>query len=40
VTVGEAIEASPNREGRGGDDPLMEQIAAQLKKLLGVDGKP
>lgn len=40
VTVGEAIEASPSREGRGGDDPLMEQIAAQLKKLLGVDGKP
>jgi 1-acyl-sn-glycerol-3-phosphate acyltransferase len=40
VTVGEAIEASPSREGRGGDDPLMEQIAAQLKKMLGVDGKP
>jgi 1-acyl-sn-glycerol-3-phosphate acyltransferase len=40
VTVGEAIEASPSREGRGGDDPLMEQIAAQLKKMLGVDGTP
>ncbi len=40
VTVGEPIEASPSREGRGGDDPLMEQIAAQLKKMLGVDGKP
>jgi 1-acyl-sn-glycerol-3-phosphate acyltransferase len=40
VTVGEAIEASPTREGRGGDDPLMEQITARLKKLLGVDAKP
>jgi 1-acyl-sn-glycerol-3-phosphate acyltransferase len=40
VTVGEAIEASPSREGRGGDDPLMEQIAAQLRMLLALDGKP
>jgi 1-acyl-sn-glycerol-3-phosphate acyltransferase len=39
VTVGEAIEASPTREGRGGDDPLMEQIAAQLRGLLALDGK-
>jgi 1-acyl-sn-glycerol-3-phosphate acyltransferase len=39
VTVGEAIEASPTREGRGGDDPLMEQIAAQLRGLLALDDK-
>ncbi len=39
VTVGEAIEASPSREGRGGDDPLMEQIEAQLRSMLALDGK-
>jgi 1-acyl-sn-glycerol-3-phosphate acyltransferase len=39
VTVGEAIEASPTREARGGDDPLMEQIASQLRTMLALDGK-
>jgi hypothetical protein len=37
--VGEAIEAPPNREGRGGDDPLMSQIQSQLRQMLGLDGQ-
>jgi hypothetical protein len=37
ITVGEAIEVSPAREGRGGDDPLMEQIKKQLKEMLGLE---
>jgi hypothetical protein len=40
ITVGEAIEASPAREGRGGDDPLMDQIAAQLRQMLGLEACP
>jgi len=40
ITVGEAIEASPTREGRGGDDPLMDQIAAQLRRMLGLEDCP
>ncbi|MGD0389999.1 MAG: 1-acyl-sn-glycerol-3-phosphate acyltransferase [Tepidisphaeraceae bacterium] len=40
ITVGEAIEASPAREGRGGDDPLMGQIAAQLRQMLGLEDCP
>jgi hypothetical protein len=39
VTVGEAIEASPSREGRGADDPLMAQIESQLRAMLALDGK-
>jgi 1-acyl-sn-glycerol-3-phosphate acyltransferase len=35
ITVGEAIEVSPAREGRGGDDPLMEQIKKRLQEMLG-----
>jgi hypothetical protein len=38
ITVGEAIEVSPAREGRGGDDPLLTQIETQLKKMLGIGG--
>jgi hypothetical protein len=36
ITVGEAIEVNPAREGRGGDDPLLTQIEAQLKQMLGI----
>jgi hypothetical protein len=39
ITVGEAIEASPTREERGADDPLMEQIKGQLRGMLALDGK-
>lgn len=38
ITVGQAIEVAPGREARGGDDPLMEQIAAQLRAMLGLKG--
>jgi 1-acyl-sn-glycerol-3-phosphate acyltransferase len=34
ITVGEAIEVSPTRESRTGDDPLMSQIESQLKSML------
>jgi 1-acyl-sn-glycerol-3-phosphate acyltransferase len=37
VTVGEAIDAPITREGRGGTDPLMDQIETSLKKLLGIE---
>jgi 1-acyl-sn-glycerol-3-phosphate acyltransferase len=37
ITVGTAIEVSPTREGRGSGDPLLEQIAEQLKSMLGID---
>jgi 1-acyl-sn-glycerol-3-phosphate acyltransferase len=37
ITVGEAIEVSPSREGRGGDDPLMDQIKRQLEEMLGLE---
>jgi 1-acyl-sn-glycerol-3-phosphate acyltransferase len=40
ITVGEAIEVSPTREGRGGDDPLMEQIRKQLTQMLGLEKSP
>lgn len=36
ITVGEAIEVNPGREGRGGVDPLMQQISAQLRQMLGI----
>ncbi|HSZ58863.1 MAG TPA: 1-acyl-sn-glycerol-3-phosphate acyltransferase [Tepidisphaeraceae bacterium] len=38
VTVGEAIEVAPTREGRGAGDPLIEQIEHQLRAMLGLDG--
>jgi 1-acyl-sn-glycerol-3-phosphate acyltransferase len=38
ITVGTAIEVSPTREGRGSGDPLLEQIAEQLKSMLGIAG--
>jgi 1-acyl-sn-glycerol-3-phosphate acyltransferase len=37
ITVGEAIEVPAAREGRGGDDPLMEQIKKQLQEMLGLE---
>jgi 1-acyl-sn-glycerol-3-phosphate acyltransferase len=37
ITVGEAIEVSPAREGRGGGDPLMLQIEKQLRTMLGLE---
>jgi 1-acyl-sn-glycerol-3-phosphate acyltransferase len=43
VTIGEAIEAAPTREGRGaeGGDPLMDQIERQLQAMLASDaGNP
>lgn len=39
IMVGEAIEVSPSREGRGGDDPLMEHIKKQLEEMLGLEKK-
>jgi 1-acyl-sn-glycerol-3-phosphate acyltransferase len=38
VTVGEAIEASGQRQDRDGKDPLLEQIAQQLHVMLGLPG--
>jgi 1-acyl-sn-glycerol-3-phosphate acyltransferase len=40
VSVGEAIEVAPTREGRGAGDPLMEQIGQQLRTMLGLEGPP
>jgi 1-acyl-sn-glycerol-3-phosphate acyltransferase len=37
ITVGEAIEVSPTREGRGGNDPLMEQVESELRTMLGLE---
>jgi 1-acyl-sn-glycerol-3-phosphate acyltransferase len=37
ITIGEPVEASPTREGRGGNDPLMERIEGQLRAMLGLD---
>jgi 1-acyl-sn-glycerol-3-phosphate acyltransferase len=37
ITVGEAIEVSTSREGRGAGDPLMEQVEQQIKTMLGLD---
>jgi 1-acyl-sn-glycerol-3-phosphate acyltransferase len=34
ITIGEAIEVSPTRESRTGEDPLMSQIESQLKSIL------
>ena len=39
VTVGPAIAVPPNREGRGENDPVMEQIEQQLKSMLGLEAK-
>jgi 1-acyl-sn-glycerol-3-phosphate acyltransferase len=39
ITVGNAIEVPPVREGRGGDDPIMEQIKNQLEEMLGIQPK-
>ena len=36
VTVGEAIEVAPGREGRGGEDPLLAAITGQLQSMLGI----
>jgi 1-acyl-sn-glycerol-3-phosphate acyltransferase len=36
ITVGQAIEVPATREGRNGDDPLLEQIEQQLKQMLGI----
>jgi 1-acyl-sn-glycerol-3-phosphate acyltransferase len=38
ITVGQAIDVPAAREGRGGDDPLLEQIEQQLKGMLGIGG--
>jgi hypothetical protein len=38
ITVGEAIEVSSERAGRGSADPLMEQIEEQLTTMLGITG--
>jgi len=40
ITVGEAIEVPPAREGRGTDDPVMEQIRTQLTEMLGLEKSP
>lgn len=37
ITVGDAIEVSPSREGRGGADPLLVQIGQQLRAMLGIN---
>jgi hypothetical protein len=37
VTVGEAIEVSGAREGRGtGVDPILEKVEGQLEAMLGI----
>jgi 1-acyl-sn-glycerol-3-phosphate acyltransferase len=38
VTVGDAIEVSTGREGRGENDPLMTAIEDQLRTMLGISG--
>jgi 1-acyl-sn-glycerol-3-phosphate acyltransferase len=38
ISVGEAIEVNPSREGRGGEDPLLLGIQSQLKQMLGIAG--
>lgn len=38
VMVGEAVEVPSAREGRGGGDPVMEQIERQLRGMLGIAG--
>jgi len=40
ITVGEAIEVSPTREGRGSTDPLLQQIESQLHQMLGLADGP
>jgi 1-acyl-sn-glycerol-3-phosphate acyltransferase len=38
VKVGEAIEVSTSREGRGaGQDPLLQQVETQLRSMLGLE---
>lgn len=37
ITVGEAIEVHAAREGRGGPDPLLAQIATDLRRMLGLE---
>lgn len=37
VTVGEAIEVSPQREARGAADPLLVKIEEQLRTMLNLD---
>jgi 1-acyl-sn-glycerol-3-phosphate acyltransferase len=37
VTVGEAIEVSSSREGRGGVDPLLQKIEDQLREMLHLE---
>lgn len=36
VTVGDAVEVSTGREGRGESDPLMTAIESQLRTMLGI----
>lgn len=40
VTVGDAIEVSTGREGRGEADPLMLAIETQLRAMLGIASPP
>jgi 1-acyl-sn-glycerol-3-phosphate acyltransferase len=40
ITVGEAIEVKPEREGRGSSDPLLAQIEQQLRQMLGIAQQP
>ncbi len=40
VTVGEAIEVSPQREARGTADPLLVKIEEQLRTMLNLDSGP
>ncbi len=40
ITVGQAIEVNPAREGRGGDDPLLTAIETQLRQMLGITEPP
>jgi 1-acyl-sn-glycerol-3-phosphate acyltransferase len=36
ITVGEPIEVTAAREGRGGDDPLLTEIERKLREMLGL----
>jgi 1-acyl-sn-glycerol-3-phosphate acyltransferase len=40
VSVGQPIDVSPTREGRGGSDPLLGQIEQQLRQMLGLESTP
>lgn len=36
ITVGEAVDVSPERAARGGDDPVLTEIERQLRAMLGL----